>query len=63
MMETFDEKVERIAKAWIAQPCPPDEEPYCNPAMHVWETMHPEDQQYARDHVAFALREAGCAND
>jgi hypothetical protein len=27
--------------------------------MHVWETMHPEDQAYAREHVAFALREAG----
>jgi hypothetical protein len=57
--ESFERKVERIAKAWIARPCPPDEEPYCNPAMHVWETMHPEDQAYAREHVAFALREAG----
>lgn len=59
MEETFEEKVERIAKAWIAKPCPPDEEQYCNPAMHVWETMHPEDQAYARGYVTFALHEAG----
>lgn len=56
--ETFDELVERIAKAFHESPCP-GEDQYCNPAHHNWATAHPEDKQWGRDRVAFVLREIG----
>lgn len=56
MSETFDQVVERIAKAWMEKPCG---EPACNPDCHVWETAHPDDKDYARDSVAFVMKELG----
>jgi hypothetical protein len=59
MTESFEDMVERIAKAWKEEPCPPEEGPGCNPDLHIWETSHPEDQDYIRSHVRFTLQQAG----
>lgn len=61
MPETPDDMVERIARAWFEQPCPPEEGP-CTPGIHDWDTAHPEDQAWARSTVRFVLREAGLGN-
>lgn len=55
--ESFDAKVERIAKAWFERPCPP-EEGACNPDLHNWAKGHPDDKAAARNTVAFVLKEA-----
>lgn len=52
-METFEEKVERIAEAWFESPGPDDD------LLLVWEAAHPEDQEMARYNVRFILAEAG----
>lgn len=54
--ESFDAKVERIAKAWFEAPCPPEEGGQCNPGLHNWATGHPDDKQNARNTVAFVLK-------
>lgn len=59
MTETFEDMVERIAKAWMEAPCPPEEGPHCNPDMHNWDRAHPDDQEYIRSHVRFTLQQAG----
>lgn len=52
-MESFDQKVERIAKAWFESPGPDgDLEP-------DWDTAHPEDKDTARYNARFILTEAG----
>jgi hypothetical protein len=59
MTESFEDMVERIAKAWKEEPCPPEEGPGCDPDLHNWDTAHPGDKQFALDTVRFVLREAG----
>ena len=53
------DEVERIAREWFEAPCPPEEEAFCNPELHVWETGHPEDKAHAMKFVAFVLARAG----
>ncbi|HEX9089361.1 MAG TPA: hypothetical protein VF867_17855 [Arthrobacter sp.] len=57
MTETFEEQVERIARAYFDQPCPPGDS--CNPELHDWDFANPEDKQYHRNTVIFILQEAG----
>jgi hypothetical protein len=54
----MDEEVERIAAAWVVQPCPPDEAQWCDPECHVWENMDEGDKDYHRQFVAFVIKEA-----
>jgi hypothetical protein len=56
--ETFDEMVERIAKARFEAPCADEGNP-CNPDLHVWATGHPDDKAWGRDYVRFVLEEVG----
>lgn len=58
-MESYDQKVERIARAYFERPCPPEDGPYCCADMHDWDTGHPDDKEHWRDTVRFVLREAG----
>jgi hypothetical protein len=62
-MESFDQKVERIARAYFEKPCPPGAGPYCcadmHEDMHDWDTGHPDDKAHWRDTVRFILTEAG----
>jgi len=58
-MESFDQKVERIAKVWFETTCPPEEGDNCCLDLHNWETGHPDDKASARNFVAFVLHEAG----
>ena len=58
MTENLDDMVERIARAWHAAPCAPEDGP-CNPDVHDWDNAHPEDQAFALATVRFVLREAG----
>lgn len=60
-METFEEKVERIARAFFEQPC--EDAPYCRPDMHDWDNANPGDKDYHRETVRFVLREASRASD
>lgn len=53
-METFDEKVERIAKAWFEDTGPENDFPPLD-----WEQGHPVDKDCARYMVAFVLTQAG----
>lgn len=53
MTESFEDMVERIARAWYEDPGP-DGDLTLN-----WDTAHPGDQGSARYTVAFVLREAG----
>lgn len=51
--ESFDEKVERIAKAWYESPGPDGD------LSLDWGSAHPGDQDSARYNVRFVLRKAG----
>ena len=51
--------MERIAKAWFEEPCPPEEGDCCNPDVHNWDKGHPDDKEWARKTVRFVLKEAG----
>jgi hypothetical protein len=51
--ETFDQKVERLAKAWYESPGPDDD------LGLDWDTAHPGDREMARYNVRFILTEAG----
>lgn len=53
-METFDEKVERIARAWFEDTGPGDDFTPLN-----WDEGHPDDKALARYTVAFVLYQAG----
>jgi hypothetical protein len=57
-VESFEDKVERIARAYFESPCPPDDGP-CNPGIHDWDTGHPGDKAHWRTVVRFVLTEAG----
>ena len=59
MIETFEDKVERVARAYFDQPCPPEDGSSCNPELHDWDFADPIDKAYWRESVAFILREAG----
>lgn len=58
-MESFEQMVERITKTWFESPCAPPDDVDCDPAMHVWETAHPDDKAYHLRATAFILRAAG----
>lgn len=57
--ETLEEIVERIAKARHEAPCPAEEQPFCNPELHVWENAHELDKEWGREAVRFFLEEMG----
>jgi hypothetical protein len=52
--ETYEDKVERIAKAWFESPGPEGDLVGLD-----WDTAHPGDKDSARYNVAFVLRQAG----
>lgn len=58
MTESFEDLVERCAKAWVEKPCPPEEGP-CNAFLHVWEDAQEEDKEWARETARVMLTEAG----
>lgn len=53
-VESFDMKVERIARAWFADTGPDHDFTPLN-----WDLAHPEDKSFAVYMVAFVLDEAG----
>ena len=53
-----NDTIERIARAFHAQPCPPWEAT-CNPDVHDWDFADEEDKQWMRETVRFILTEAG----
>lgn len=57
--EATEDLVERIARGWFERPCPPEDGDNCNPDLHTWETAHPFDKEWGRDHVRFVLNELG----
>lgn len=53
----FEAEVERIARALLLRPCPPDEAQACSPYWHDWDRAHPEDRAHHLDTVRFILLE------